>query len=326
MSKKYKDSNGNMRTKWYRDARQKPKEVYAQNATRTQMYRIELQKIVKALLEIECPDEWDVDYMKELLLLRTGYIIISKTPGYGILPIKGSLTEPNYISNPTKAVMAAPIIGNWENTIGVDCELIYLQRSRVNMYYTYTHLVDTFAQRLANVDGGIDVNILNSRTAYMIEAETRAQAETVKNIYDDISNGEPLVVYRHNDISGTKGMNVFFGNVKNNYIANEMQDTKRSIMNEFLTLLGINNANTDKKERLITAEADSNNIELEANIDAFVEILERQVKKVKKVFPELNPFNITFRYKEAMEQAERSEDAFTNNNDRPVGNVGNQES
>ena len=38
-----------------------------------------------------------------------------------------------------------------------------------------------------------------------------------------------------------------------------MELHKHEIWNECMTFLGINNANTDKRERLITNEVDSNN-------------------------------------------------------------------
>lgn len=281
--------------KWYSDVTsQKPTKVNGQKTTRTEFYRRELYKIVKSLFELTIPEEWDLDYFLNVLLIR-GYIIITKSK-IGTIAVKGGLTGVNYLNLPTTAVIAVPILGNWKSKIGKDCEIVYLERNYYKNYYNFQSLVQITAEKLASCDCGIDVNVMNSRLAYMAEAETKAQADSIKAAYDEVSEGNPLVVYRKDAlVQGQKGLQVFFNNVKQNYVADIIQDTKRSIMNEFLTSLGINNANTDKRERLNSAEVNSNNVELMANIDIWKVNLETCVKKVKKIFPDLN-FNIKLRY------------------------------
>lgn len=281
--------------KWYSDViSQKPTKVNGQKTTRTEFYRRELYKIVKSLFEVTIPEEWDLDYFLNVLVIR-GYVIITKSK-IGAIAVKGGLAGVNYLNLPTTAVIAVPILGNWKSKIGKDCEIVYLERNYYKNYYNFQSLVQITAEKLASCDCGIDVNVMNSRLAYMAEAETKAQAESIKAAYDEVSEGNPLVVYRKDAlVQGQKGLQVFFNNVKQNYVADIIQDTKRSIMNEFLTSLGINNANTDKRERLNSAEVNSNNVELMANIDIWKVNLENCVKKVKKIFPDLN-FNIKLRY------------------------------
>lgn len=284
-------SNGKRDRPWYPS--QKPKKVDGQKATRTEFYRVELRKLVKGLFDIQCPLEWDTDYLLNYFI-STGYIIITDTPA-GILPIKGSLTGLNYANNPTTAVIAVPILGNFTRTIGVDCQVVFLERTRTKAYYSFNRIIDIYAEKLASADGAIDVNLMNSRLAYIAEAETKAQADTIKELYDSVSEGNPLVVYRKDVLSAGDGLKVFFGNVKNNFIADVLQDSKRTIVNEFLTCLGINNANTDKRERLLTNEVNANNIELQVNTALWKYNLERNVNRVHKIFPELE-FDMKLRF------------------------------
>ena len=51
-------------------------------------------------------------------------------------------------------------------------------------------------------------------------------------------------------------------------ILNELNDAKREIWNEALTFLGVSNL-SEKRERLITSEADSNNELINLNLQAF---------------------------------------------------------
>lgn len=275
--------------KWYG---QKPKKVDGQIATRVEFYKTELMKIIKGIFNVTMSDEWELDYILNYLITR-GFIIISDTPA-GVIPIKGTLSGYNYWNYPTKAVCSAPILETFERTIGVDCQIVFLERTRYNSYYNFNNMLDIYAYKLAAADAGIDVNLFNSRAAYIAEAESKAQAESIKALYDRISEGDPLVVYKTNDMNRT-GLNVAFNNLKQNFIADLIQDSKRTIMNEFLTLLGINNANTDKKERLVTNEVEANNVELACNVSLWRENLKLCIKRVKKIFPDIE-FNIELRF------------------------------
>ena len=63
-----------------------------------------------------------------------------------------------------------------------------------------------------------------------------------------------------------------------------VQDSKRTIINEFLTAIGVNNANTDKRERLVTGEVDANNQELVANTTIWKENLKLCCDKINAMF------------------------------------------
>lgn len=263
----------------------KPKNVNGQLALRTEFYRQQLYKVVKGMFKLTCSLDWDSEYLRNVLLLEEGKIVITDTVA-GVLPVRASLTGITYTGAPSEAIIALPILGDFTRTIGIDCEVLYLERFATGTFYTFRKIVQVFAEKLASADCSIDVNLMNSRLGYIIEAENKAQAETIKETFDRITEGEPLVVYRK-DVLKTDGIQAFFGNVKQQYVAGDVQDTKRTIMCEFLTAIGINNANTDKKERLITSEANSNNIELCANVSLWKYNIDRCVKRIKRMFPDL---------------------------------------
>ena len=77
---------------------------------------------------------------------------------------------------------------------------------------------------------------------------------------------------------------IFINNVKNSFIGIELLEVKRSILNEFMSEIGINNANTQKRERLITGEVDSNKAELSANIYVWYENLKTCIDKVNNKY------------------------------------------
>lgn len=284
---------------------QKPTRVDGQLNARTAFYREMLYKIIKSNYEIECPDDWGTEIREYMLnkLIHTGYIIVTDS-SCGVLPLWGSLREHNFINFPTKYKIALPNLPEIDGTLNEDGVLVYQEWCNEGYFYDYNRLVDIFATRFASADCAIDVNVFNSKLAYIAEAESKAQAETIKKVYDAISEGNPIVVTK-NDTIGAEGLKMFFNNLKNNYIANDLLDTKRTIMCEFLTCIGINNSNTDKKERLITSEVDSNNEELEVNTELWNENLKRQSEKVSDVLG--IDFDIHFKFGDRTEKAEEQQ-------------------
>lgn len=270
----------------------KPVEVDGQRAIRVEFYRKELRKIIKGLFRLEMPDEWELDYILNAIIER-GFIIISASPA-GILPITGSLTGINYINYPTTAVLTAPKIGNWRNKIGVNCEIIFLDRIRPTYFYNFMELIDLTAEKLASVDGGIDVNVMNTKMSYFAEAESKTQAEEIAEVVNKATNGAPLVVTREGTITSS-GLNLIFGNVKNNFVADVLYDVKHEIINDFLTSVGVNNTGIDKRERAIVAEVASNNMEIDVNVSHWKTNLRRQCERTNRIFPRLN-FNIEMKY------------------------------
>lgn len=296
---------------------QRPEKVDGQRAARTVYYKQRLEKIIKGLFEVTCDDDWDTEYLLNNLLFN-GYIVIADSV-IGVMPFRCTASGLNYTRFPTRAIVAEPTLKHFTVELGKKGELIFLERTKDDLWFNFRSIVDIYAEKLASADCAIDVNLMNSRMAYMIEAETKAQADTIKEIYDRVSNGDPMVVYKNGTIS-KDGLSAFFGNVRNSYIAGEIQDTKRTIICEFLTEVGIDNANIDKKERLITSEAESNDVEIAANVSLWKYNLEKCVRRTKKLFPELN-FNIELRFD--MSKLREEVLADVDNTEGVGGTVGN---
>ena len=68
------------------------------------------------------------------------------------------------------------------------------------------------------------------------------------------------------------------------YIVDELQDSKDDIYNEFLTYIGINNANTDKKERLNVDEVNVNNQHCNSHVYSWLYNVKKEIDNVNKMF------------------------------------------
>ena len=63
-----------------------------------------------------------------------------------------------------------------------------------------------------------------------------------------------------------------------------MQLLKRKIINEFLTEIGINNSNLDKRERLTDNEVEANDQEVIANIQCWIDNITIGIRKINQMF------------------------------------------
>lgn len=271
---------------------------------RTEYYAVNLQRTAFSIIDVEFNEDnvnWDKDYIREGLLIKGVFTVTNDDNGI-TLPLKCSVTGVNVFNRGTTVIVANPVVGSFEREIGTDCEIVYLQQKQGSRFRSIQPIITTFAQKLANCDAAIDINIFNSRLPYIFQAPSNEVAESFKAMYDDIALGNPAVFVDEQMgslLQGKEGSNVYMFKAKENFIASDVQNEKMMIMNEFLTCLGINTANTTKRERQVVDEVNANNVEIVANIKLWKQNVEDCVKRVNKMFPECG-LKITFPFYEKM--------------------------
>lgn len=119
-------------------------------------------------------------------------------------------------------------------------------------------IIREYARRLANIDRKVDININAQATPYLIICEEESRKDAV-NLYKQIGGNEPLIV-ANKGIAGALSASVF--STEAPYVADKLLVDQQKIINQFLTFIGVDNSNIEKKERLIDAEATSNNEEI----------------------------------------------------------------
>ena len=190
----------------------------------------------------------------------------------------------NVYNKPTKVMISNTVLGTFERTIHEDCELLYINYLNGH-FLSCDRIVNRYALLLAQCDGSLNVNLINSRVAHVFIGESDAQIKSYKKMYDEISNGKPCAFIK-NSKNGTPLDNSKLDvlNVKNTYVANDILLTKRTIMNEFLTEIGINNANTNKRERLVTDEVNVNDEETNALLMLWKDTMSQCFERINKMF------------------------------------------
>lgn len=128
----------------------------------------------------------------------------------------------------------------------------------VIIFNNYTHTnsmldVEMYARRLYNIERTIDVNVNAQKTPVMVIG-SEAQRLTLQNLMMQYDGNEPFIY--GDDKLNVNALNVL--RLDAPYVADKLNILKRQIWNEALTYLGIENSNTEKKERLVTDEITSN--------------------------------------------------------------------
>lgn len=223
------------------------------------------------------PDGWDIDYMKERVFLD-GLMCITDTT-LGVLPLQTGVSGINVFNHPTKCIIANPVLGSFERTIDVDCALVKLQFNFGNVW----PIINRYATLLSMCDSAIAVNLMNTKAAAIFGADTKAEAETYKRMYDKIALGEPAV-FVGESIAKKLGDRLLFNRVKEQYVADDVEDLKQRIMDDFLSDIGINNANTDKRERLNTYEVVSNTQEVRSGAEHWLEDVNEGLKVANRLY------------------------------------------
>lgn len=144
---------------------------------------------------------------------------------------------------------------------GEECILVMNNFERVPTCAT----VYLFAYRLAEAQRTADVNIKAQRTPILITTDQK-QYFTLKKMYEEYDGNTPAIFADKNVITpdALKALKTDAP-----YIAMNIMDYKREIWNEFLTFMGISNL-SEKRERMISNEVDSNNELVNLNLQALL--------------------------------------------------------
>lgn len=241
-----------------------------------------LQKAM-SVFEWDLPETWNKDYFLYVLYCW-GYVAVVNTDKFGVIPQGCGLKGYDVFYAPTHAVIANPLLsGILEPRIGTQCELLKLQPD----FSGILDLVGHYAEQMALASQSVSVNLLNSKLSYVFTAKTKALAESLKKMYDQIASGEPAVVIDSrlkNAADGEETWKSFEQNVGGNYIVTDLLSDLRKIESMFDTEIGIPNANTDKRERLIQDEVNANNIETYSKCALWLENLQDACKRVNDMF------------------------------------------
>lgn len=250
------------------------------------------QKLVSVFKFEGLPETWAENYFK-YVLMGYGFIAVFDSDKYGIIPQQCTLSDTHTIFyQPSRVIIANPVLNMLNLKIGEDCELIKLQPD----YGSPMDIVSTYADLMSVALETASINLINSKASYIFFAQNKAAAETYKEMFDEVASGKPFTILDKNmkNEDGSLNWEMFTQNVGQNYITDRVLGDMKTIEDRFNTRIGIPNANTQKRERMITSEVESNDVDTTALVNVWLDTLRESISRVNAKY-KLN-ISVSYRY------------------------------
>jgi hypothetical protein len=176
---------------------------------------------------------WDDEFSRYFALRGAGF----GTPNMYNNPTEFIVYGNTMVNKTMKADMCVPIWNNYLRTGDTD-------------------IVGVYARRLSEIDTTTEVDLIHMRVPVLLTADTN-ERKSVLDAYKQLAEGSPMIA----EVSSATGLGTLqdkIGSISTgidkDYLPHVM-DAKVKTWNEALTLLGIMNVNTSKRERMVVEEA-----------------------------------------------------------------------
>lgn len=278
--------------------REKRDNAYLNNATYIQYYNQLTELAVSVFEWIDLPSTIDERFL-EMTLFNQGQAIFFKDEILEWFLALECTTGGSFAFYNQPTTRRAIANNGYGYDLGMDNSVIiynnYLRTNSVEVTRLY-------ARKLYEIDRTIDVNVSSQKTPLVIRC-SESQRLTLLNVYKEYMGNEPFIFGdKELDIESIKVLPT-----NSPYVADKLQILKRQVWNEALTQLGIENANTEKKERLISDEVNSNLGAVEAQRFTKLNARKQACKKINEMFD----LNIDVRFRSSLisksEEYEESE-------------------
>jgi hypothetical protein len=235
-------------------------------------YLERLKKIATSLFEwVNLPESMNARYL-ELTLYYKGQASLLYDNDYGFINtqacdsgyinIYGLPTLVNCYSYSYNKMRSTYVAGSDENgEKDKECILVLNNYMRVPTATT----LELFAYRLAELQRTFDVNVKSQKFPVLIRTDQK-QIFTLKKMYEEYDGNTPAIFADKNLVTEDALKAI---RTDAPLILRDLNDAKREIWNEALTFLGVSNL-SEKRERLISSEADSNNELINLNLQSYL--------------------------------------------------------
>lgn len=230
------------------------------------------------------PNEWDENVIDFLYwcLFYYGYVACFNSSKFGKSFQPCTLNGYDFYYQYTEAIVINPKL-NQTFKIHDNCEILKIAPD----YQGIWDIISRYAKRLSTLDPAIDMSINNSKFSNIWGARNKSGAKFLEKVLDKINEGEPAVIFDTSalipmDKVSKEDIVVDLSNkdIKNTYIGTELLQDFATILNEFDTEIGIPTLPYQKKERMVTDEADSKQEDAVSRSSIWVKTMNGCFKKI----------------------------------------------
>ena len=213
---------------------------------------------------------------------RYGFIN-TKCTGSGEINIYGLPTKLNCFSYDFNSIRTLytglnPMYTDKQRESREDYECILVQNNWEGTPTIAT--LELFAYRLYEAQRTCDTNIIAQKTPVLLVAD-ETQRLFLENLYNQYNGNQPFI-FGDKEQLGEQTLKCI--NTQAPFVADKITEYKKEIWNEALEYLGVNSLQTEKKERLISDEANSNNELINLNLQSFLIPRQEACKKFNEKF------------------------------------------
>lgn len=227
------------------------------------------------MFEYEGLDDLNIDERHiENLLFDLGDNIWFEDSDYGVMCLQGQGKGVNVYNEPTSFLVTG---FNYSKEVPAD-KCVRMENNKLRM--PTADVIKYFVNQLYEIVRTRDTNVKTLKMPFVMwtnDSKVLSAKEMIKQINDNA-----FVVVADPRIMEKDCLQVIQTGAKP--FTNELTDLYHDVLNEALTYLGINNANTDKRERLNGDEVNANNQLIECCAQMFLESRQRAVKKINDMF------------------------------------------
>ena len=282
-----------------------PSPVKAYNNKTYSYWERSLFQRATSVVVSELPDDWK-GTIKDFLyycLFRFGYVPIFERAEVGKTFQPAGLSGYDWYYQPTKAIVSNPLLKeSLELKIGTDCEILKLTPDFMGVW----DIIAYYAEKLSTLDNAINMSLINNKFAFILGARNKVAGQALKKMLDKINKGEPAVIYDMKLLNDPTDKEEPFqvwerkGSLKESYLTTEQLQDFQTIINSFDAEIGIPTIPYQKKERMVTSEADSRQNDSKARATIWIECLQSSAEKVKELYPDIT-LNFRLRYEQEEE-------------------------
>lgn len=261
-------------------------------------------------LQFDLPDEWQGSAKDFFLycLFKYGFVSVFDNDKFGLTFQPCTINGINWYYQPTNVLVSNPALSQSLNLkIGTDCELLKLTPD----YQGTWDVISYYAAKLSTLDNAIDMSLINNKYGMILGARSKSSAEGLKKALDKINRGEPAVVIDQKLINDPKDpfdpFVLLERDLHKTYLTTEQLDNFQTLIKNFDAEIGIPTLANEKKERMITDEAQTKVIDGMSRSIVWFETLTSSLEKCKELYPQLD-LNVKLRY----EQTESGEEVQDN--------------
>ena len=288
-----------------------PSQIKVRNSAAYKFWWRSLYQRLLSVIDFNILPDWN---MENRALFNHGIFIDGRLAVFnrddlGLIFQRCTLSGYGVYYQPVNAIVTNPYFDtSLELKIHKDCEILRISDD----FRGVGDILSYYAEKLAEMDSALNMNIVNLKLPFIMFGKNKSAINSLKKIMDKIQSGEPAIfadAVLKDDVDSDSPFHFFDrSNVKSNYITNELLRDFQTILNEFDAEVGIPNVPYEKKERMVTDEANSKKADSSARCTGWVNTLNSCFETINEHFGTNMSASYSYEEVESEDENEQSKD------------------